>query len=41
VELDEVRAAERGAVLSAAVRLGSVRLIDNLLCGKAVKTILS
>ena len=41
VELDEVCAAERGAVLSAAVRLGSVRLIDNLLCGKAEKTIRS
>eukprot|EP01031_Cornospumella_fuschlensis_P034774 gene34774-42110_t len=37
-ELEEVRAAE-GAVLSSAVRLGKVRLIDNLLLGPAYKAI--
>lgn len=39
-ELDEVRSREGGAVLSSAIRLGKVRLIDNLLVGKAEKDIL-
>lgn len=34
-ELNEVIADETGAVISSAIRLGNVRLIDNLLVGKA------
>jgi len=34
-ELDHVHASDGGAVLSSAIRLGSVRLIDNLLVGSS------
>eukprot|EP01040_Poterioochromonas_malhamensis_P003541 gene3541-3782_t len=39
-ELDQVNSRQSGAVLSSAIRLGKVRLIDNLLVGKAEKDIL-
>jgi pantoate--beta-alanine ligase len=39
-ELPTVRAKDHGAVISAAVRLGSVRLIDNLLVGRAISKLL-
>jgi len=39
-ELPIVRAEDQGAVISAAVRLGSVRLIDNLLVGRAISRLL-
>lgn len=40
-ELGLVRAREEGAIISSAIRLGSVRLIDNVLVGRARYKILS